>query len=245
MIVTATRWYALVAVVLLLAGCASSASPSRSPSPDPAANARYALDASKIGTTWTYTVSGSNGSHERKTLTLTAVSRQGNDVVLSIVRKLPGRADQTLRYVNHPDGSESIPWDTAFSAAGLTVTRKTGDIILPGADVLASEAVRTSKLTFTLSDGQHSEHVQYTAKTNGAGRQRVTVAAGTYTTQVVHVDITGATARERIEQSLTYYLAAGVGTVKLVGTVTETGAKAHGPVHSSEELQSMTSHQSG
>jgi hypothetical protein len=217
---------ALIALGGVAAGGCASVRPDTAPASlvssasTPAAD-RYTLASAAVGTSMRYDVSDGS-TQTTETLRVLAAHPADGGIQLSVEADVTGKTARTLVYRVHPDGSESIPWDTALAVPdGWTLKVVSGEITVPAPSVLAAGTSQTSRLTLAESNGHETQDVLLTATTRGVGTQRVTVPAGTFDAQVVVQRIVEAAGSKQVDVDVAYWLVAGLSTVKAVETVTD------------------------
>jgi hypothetical protein len=232
---------------LLLAGCSTASSGSAGSTNSPSSSAGSLTSATTsssgstsvvssksvpfpiaVGNTWTYkdTVQSiTSGTSVDKVAAVTPVAGGQQVVMDSTITAAGVTTHSTGYFVFHPDGSISYPF-SQFNSAGskAKVTLLSGDIIWPSATQLGSGQVshNTLKIGVTVAGLQQDLTAHITVK--GAGRQTITVPAGTYSATVVVMTESETIAGIALTSQVTTWLATGVGPVKTEVTLSEGGS---------------------
>jgi hypothetical protein len=239
---------------LALAACGGSHSPSASSTSKPASShsssspgSTTAVSANSVpfpvgvGDTWMYTTSDAAGTTGTVTNKMAAVSpvSGGEQVTMDSTSNILGTTtNNTAYYIFHSDGSISLPF-SQFNTGSTTSDVKliSGTLEWPSASALASGASSTSTLQIQFTVNGTSQNVTATITVKGAGSQSVTVPAGSYTATVVDMTMSETVENIPVSDTVTTWLAPGVGPVKSQVTLDENGTTT---VAGTQELTSFT-----
>jgi hypothetical protein len=127
-------------------------------------------------------------------------------------------------YVFHPDGSITLPF-SQFNTGSSTSTVKliSGTLEWPSASALASGQGSNSTLQIQFSTNGQTQNVTADITVKGAGTQSVTVPAGSYNATVVNMTMSETVEGHPVSDTVTTWLATGVGPVKSQVSVDEGG----------------------
>ena len=232
---------AIGVAALALAACGGSTSPSAaSSSSKPASSHSSSSPGSAaavssnsvpfpvgVGDTWTYSTSdaaGTTGTVVDKMAAVSPVSG-GEQVTMDGTNTILGTTTtNTAYYIFHSDGSITLPF-SQFNTGSTTSDVKllSGTLEWPSASALASGATSTSTLQIQFSVNGQSENVTATITVKGAGSQSVTVPAGSYTATVVDMTMSETVEGIPVSDTVTTWLAPGVGPVKSQVALDENG----------------------
>lgn len=246
---------AIGVAALALAACGGSHSPaatgsssnpasshsSSSPGSTTAVSANSVPFPVGVGDTWTYSTSdsaGTTGTAVEKMVAVSPVSG-GEQVTMSGTDDILGTTrTNTAYYIFHSNGSITLPF-SQFNTGSTTSDVKllSGTLEWPSASALASGATSTSTLQIQFSVNGQSENVTATIAVKGAGSQSVTVPAGSYTATVVDMTMSETVEGIPVSDTVTTWLAPGVGPVKSEVTIDENGASS---VAASQVLTAFT-----
>ena len=194
-----------------------------------------------VGDTWTYSTSdaaGSTGTVVKKMVAVSPVSG-GEQVTMDGTITTDGTTTtNTAYYIFHSDGSITLPF-SQFNTGSTTSDIKllSGTLEWPSASELASGASSTSTLQIQFSINGQSQDVTATITVKGAGSQSVTVPAGSYTATVVDMTMSETVEGIAVSDTVTTWLAPGVGPVKSEVALDENGTTT---VAGTQELTSFT-----
>jgi hypothetical protein len=126
--------------------------------------------------------------------------------------------------VFHSDGSITLPF-SQFNTGSSTSDLKllSGTLEWPSASAIASGATSNSTLQIQFSVNGQTENVTATIAVKGAGTQSVTVPAGSYNATVVNMTMSETVEGIPVSDTVTTWLAPGVGPVKSEVTLDENG----------------------
>jgi hypothetical protein len=240
--------------VLALAACGGSHSPAATGSSSPAGShgstspgSTTAVSSNSVpfpvgvGDTWTYSTSdaaGTTGTAVEKMVAVSPVSG-GEQVTMDGTNDILGTTTtNTAYYIFHSDGSITLPF-SQFNTGSSTSDVKllSGTLEWPSASALASGSTSTSTLQIQFSVNGQTENVTATIAVKGAGSQSVTVPAGSYTATVVDMTMSETVEGIPVSDTVTTWLAPGVGPVKSEVTVDENGTSS---VEGTQVLTSFT-----
>ncbi len=240
---------------LALAACGGSHSPSAASSSSKPASSHSssspgsttAVSANSVpfpvgvGDTWMYTTSDAAGTTGTVTNQMTAVSpvSGGEQVTMDSTNDILGATtNNTAYYIFHSDGSITLPF-SQFNTGSTTSDVKliSGTLEWPSASALASGATSTSTLQIQFTVNGTTENVTATITVKGAGSQSVTVPAGSYTATVVDMTMSETVEGIPVSDTVTTWLAPGVGPVKSEVALDENGTTT---VAGTQELTSFT-----
>jgi len=175
-----------------------------------------------VGSTWTYKTT--YGRAIDKMTAVTPVSG-GQQVTMTTSSTVLGSASKnTAYYVIHSDGSISLPFSQFNThASGTTVKLLSGSPFWPPAAELASGQPSHSTLKIEFSEGGVTKRVTAHLTVTGAGTQRVTVPAGTYSATVVNLAMSETIDGIAVGDTVRTWLAPGVGPVKSEVILDEAG----------------------
>jgi hypothetical protein len=232
---------AIGVAALALAACGGSTSPpaagssskpasshsSSSPSSAAAVSSNSVPFPVGVGDTWTYSTSdaaGSTGTVVDKMAAVSPVSG-GQQVTMDSTSTILGTTtNNTAYYIFHSDGSITLPFsqfNTGSSSGSLKLL--SGTLEWPSASALASGATSTSTLQIQFSVNGQTENVTANIAVKGAGSQSVTVPAGSYTATVVDMTMSETVEGIPVSDTVTTWLAPGVGPVKSEVALDENG----------------------
>jgi hypothetical protein len=180
-----------------------------------------------VGDTWTYSTSdsaGTTGTVVDKMAAVSAVSG-GQQVTMDSTNTILGSTtNNTAYYIFHSDGSITLPF-SQFNTGSTTSSVKllSGTLEWPSASALASGATSTSTLQIQFSANGQTENVTADITVKGAGTQSVTVPAGTYDATVVDMTMSETVEGIPVSDTVTTWLATGVGPVKSQVALDEDG----------------------
>jgi hypothetical protein len=180
-----------------------------------------------VGDTWTYSTSdaaGTTGTAVEKMAAVSPVSG-GEQVTMDSTSTILGTTtDNTAYYIFHSNGSITLPFsqfNTGSSSSDVKLL--SGTLNWPSASALASGATSTSTLQIQFSVNGTSANVTATIAVKGAGSQPVTVPAGSYTATVVDMTMSETVEGIPVSDTVTTWLAPGVGPVKSQVALDENG----------------------
>jgi hypothetical protein len=194
-----------------------------------------------MGDTWTYATSdaaGTTGTVVEKMAAVTPVSG-GQQVTMDGTTTILGTTTNTSAYyVFHSDGSITLPF-SQFNTGSSTSSVKllSGTLEWPSASALASGQSANSTLQIQFSANGQTENVTADITVKGAGTQSVTVPAGSYNATVVTMTMSESVASIPVSDTVTTWLAPGVGPVKSEVVVNENG---HSVTAGTQVLTSFT-----
>ncbi len=253
---------AIVAAGLALAACGGSggsnngsgpassggsgSKPANSHSSSPSGSATAAVANSVpfpvgVGDTWTYSTSdaaGTTGTVVDKMVAVSPVSG-GQQVTMNATNSILGTTtSNTAYYVFHSDGSITLPFSQFNSSSSTSdVKLLSGTLEWPSASALASGASSNSTLQIEFSANGQTQNVTADITVKGAGTQSVTVPAGSYNATVVDMTMSETVEGIQVSDTVTTWLAPGVGPVKSQVTLDEAG---HTSVAGTQVLTSFT-----
>jgi len=235
---------AVAAAALALAACGSSTSgsgsaaagssskPASSHTSSPAGSTSAASANSVpfpvgVGDTWTFSTSdaaGTTGTAVNKMVAVSPVSGGEQVTMDGTITTLGTTTTNTAYYIFHSDGSITLPF-SQFNTGSTTSDVKllSGTLEWPSASALASGATSTSTLQIQFSVNGQTQNVTATIAVKGAGTQSVTVPAGSYTATVVDMTMSETVEGIPVSDTVTTWLAPGVGPVKSEVTLDENG----------------------
>jgi hypothetical protein len=180
-----------------------------------------------VGDTWTFSTSdaaGTTGTSVNKMAAISPVSG-GEQVTMDGTITIDGSTTtNTAYYIFHTDGSITLPF-SQFNSGSTTSDLKllSGTLEWPSASALASGQTSTSTLQIQFSVNGQTENVTATIVVKGAGTQSVAVPAGSYTATVVDMTMSETVESIPVSETLTTWLAPGVGPVKSEVALDENG----------------------
>jgi hypothetical protein len=194
-----------------------------------------------VGDTWTYSTSDSAGTTGTAVEKMAAVSpvSGGEQVTMDGTDDILGTTTtNTAYYIFHSDGSITLPF-SQFNTGSTTSDVKllSGTLEWPSASALASGQTSTSTLQIQFSVNGQSEDATATITVKGAGTQSVTVPAGSYTATVVDMTMSETVEGIPVSDTVTTWLAPGVGPVKSEVMLNENGTST---VAATQVLTSFT-----
>lgn len=171
-----------------------------------------------VGDTWTYTSTDSVGTTSTVVNKMAAVSpvSGGQQVTMDGAITTEGTTTtNTGYYIFHSDGSITLPF-SQFSSSSSTSDVKllSGTLEWPSAAALASGQTSNSTLQIQFSVNGQSENVTAIIVVKGVGSQSVTVPAGSYNATVVDMTMSETVEGIPVSDTVTTWLAPGVGPVK-------------------------------
>jgi hypothetical protein len=230
-----------IAVSLVLAGCGGSGSTSAGSASHPASSSPASSSSASstsssnsvtsastvpfpvgVGDTWTYKTT--YGQTINKMTAVTPVSG-GQQVTMTTSSTVLGSTSQnTAYYVINSDGSITLPFSQfSTSSSGSSVKLISGSLFWPPAAELASGQASHDTLKIEFSEGGVTKRVTAYVTVKGEGTQSVTVPAGTYTATVVNMTMSETIDGITVGDTVTSWLAQGVGPVKSEVTINEAG----------------------
>ncbi|HXZ64396.1 MAG TPA: hypothetical protein VEH05_06655 [Streptosporangiaceae bacterium] len=235
---------AVAAAALALAACGGSSSgsgsaatgstskPASSHTSSPAGSTSAAAANSVpfpigVGDTWTYStsdVAGTTGTVVNKMVAVSPVAG-GQQVTMDSTNTILGTTTtNTAYYIFHSDGSITLPFSQFnTSSSSSDVKLLSGTLEWPSASALASGATSSSTIQIQFSTNGQTENVTADIAVKGVGTQSVTVPAGSYTATVVDMTMSETVEGIPVSDTVTTWLAPGVGPVKSEVTLDENG----------------------
>jgi hypothetical protein len=231
---------ALAAAGLVLSGCGSSGSnppaggtkPASAQSPGSggstsAASANSVPFPVGVGDSWTYSTSdaaGTTGTVVNKMTAVTPVSGGQQVTMADTITTSGSTTSNSAYYVFHSDGSITLPF-SQFNTGSSTSSVKllSGTLEWPSASALASGQSSNSTLQIQFSTNGQTENVTADITVKGAGTQSVTVPAGSYNATVVNMTMSETVEGIPVSDTVTTWLAPGVGPVKSQVVIDENG----------------------
>jgi hypothetical protein len=194
-----------------------------------------------VGNAWTYSTSDSAGQTGTVVDKIVAVSpvSGGQQVTMNATSTILGTTtSNTAYYVFHSDGSITLPF-SQFNTSSSTSDVKllSGTLEWPSASALASGATSNSTLQIEFSINGQTQDVTASIAVKGAGTQSVTVPAGSYTATVVDMTMSEPVEGIQVSDTVTTWLAPGVGPVKSQVALDEDG---HSTIAGTQLLTSFT-----
>jgi hypothetical protein len=180
-----------------------------------------------VGDTWVYATSDAAGTTGTVTDKMAAVSpvSGGQQVTMDGTTTILGTTtSNSAYYVFHSDGSITLPF-SQFNTGSSTSSVKliSGTLEWPSASALASGQSSNSTLQIQFSTNGQTQNVTADITVKGAGTQSVTVPAGSYNATVVNMTMSETVEGHQASDTVTTWLATGVGPVKSEVTVDESG----------------------
>jgi hypothetical protein len=232
---------AIGVAALALAACGGSHSPSAggsssqpaSPHSSSTPGSTTAVSANSVpfpvgvGDTWTFSTTdaaGTTGTVVNKMAAVTPTSG-GEQVTMDDTINTDGTTtNNSAYYVFHSDGSITLPF-SQFNTGSTTSDVKllSGTLQWPSASALASGQTSTSTLQIQFSVNGQTDNVTATITVKGAGTEAVTVPAGSYTATVVDMTMSETVEGIPVSDTVTTWLAPGVGPVKSQVALDENG----------------------
>lgn len=229
---------------LVLAGCGGSSGPSgslasngstsspASSSTKPAGSGSSATTSTTsadslpfpvgVGDTWTYKTTF--GQTVNKMTAVTPVSG-GQQVTMATTSTVDGTTSRnTGYYVVHSNGEISLPLSQFDTSSSTTVKLISGGVYWPPAAQLAAGDTSHSTIKIEFSQGGVSQKVDAHITVKGAGTQKVTVPAGSYSATVVNMTMAETIEGIAVSTQVRTWLASGVGPVKTEVTIDEGGS---------------------
>jgi hypothetical protein len=180
-----------------------------------------------VGDTWTFSTSGAagmTGTSVNKMVAVTPVSGGDQVTMDGTITTAGTTTTSTAYYIFHSDGSITLPF-SQFNTGSTTSDLKllSGTLEWPSASALASGQTSTSTLQIQFSVNGQTQNVTATIVVKGAGSQSVTVPAGSYNATVVDMTMSETFESIPVSETVTTWLAPGVGPVKSEVAVDENG----------------------
>jgi hypothetical protein len=180
-----------------------------------------------VGDTWTFSTSdaaGTTGTAVNKMVAVSPVSGGEQVTMDGTITAAGTTTTNTAYYIFHSDGSITLPF-SQFNTGSTTSDVKllSGTLEWPSASALASGATSTSTLQIQFSVNGTTEDVTATIAVKGAGSQSVTVPAGSYNATVVDMTMSETVEGIPVSDTVTTWLAPGVGPVKSEVALDENG----------------------
>jgi len=235
---------------LVLAGCGGSGSggkPAANSTSSSSGGSTSAVSSNSVpfpvgvGDTWTYSTSdaaGTTGTVVDKMVVVTPVSG-GQQVTMDGTSTILGTTtNNSAYYVFHSDGSITLPFsqfNTGSSASSVKLL--SGTLEWPSASALASGQSSNSTLQIQFSTNGQTENVTADITVKGAGTQSVAVPADSYNATVVNMTMSETVEGIPVSDTVTTWLAPGVGPVKSRVVIDENG---HSVTAGTQELTSFT-----
>jgi hypothetical protein len=233
---------ALAAAGLVLSGCGGSSGsnppaggtskPASAQSPGSggstsAASANSVPFPVGVGDSWTYSTSdaaGTTGTVVNKMTAVTPVSGGQQVTMADTITSAGSTTSNSAYYVFHSDGSITLPF-SQFNTGSSTSSVKllSGTLEWPSASALASGQSSNSTLQIQFSTNGQTENVTADITVKGAGMQSVTVPAGSYDATVVNMTMSETVEGIPVSDTVTTWLAPGVGPVKSQVVIDENG----------------------
>ncbi len=167
-----------------------------------------------VGDTWVYQekLTAIKGTVTNQVASVTP-GAGGERVIMKSRNDLSGipHTATSSTFIVHPDGSISVPLTQVGSTA---ITVKSGSIVWPGANQLASGQPYPSTLVVSINEGGHTLTEQAHIVVRGAGTQTVHVPAGMYQATVINETMTVKVMGFAVGMDIRTWLASGVGPVK-------------------------------
>jgi len=182
-----------------------------------------------VGDTWTYATTdaaGTTGTVVNKMAAVTPVSG-GQQVTMNGTSTILGTTtNNSAYYVFHSDGSITLPF-SQFNTGSSTSSVKllSGTLEWPSASALAAGQTSSSTLQIQFSSNGQTENVTADIAVKGVGSQSVTVPFGTYNATVVNMTMSETVEGIPVSDTVTTWLAPGVGPVKSQVVVDENGRR--------------------
>lgn len=180
-----------------------------------------------VGDTWMYSTSDAadtTGTVVDKMVAVTPVSG-GQQVTMDGTDTILGTStNSSAYYVFHSDGSITLPF-SQFNTSSSTSSVKliSGTLEWPSASALASGQSSSSTLQIQFSTNGQTENVTAAITVKGGGTQSVTVPAGSYNATVVDLTMSETVKGIPVSDTVTTWLAPGVGPVKSQVVIDENG----------------------
>jgi hypothetical protein len=250
---------AVAAVIgLVLAGCGGSGSTGSGSSPStqsgkPAAHSTSSGGSTSavssnslpfpvgVGDTWTYSttdVAGTTGTVVNKMVAVSPVSGGQQVTMDGTITNEGTTTNDSAYYIFHSDGSITLPF-SQFNTGSSTSTVKllSGTLSWPSASALAAGQASNSTLQIQFSVNGQTENVTADIAVKGAGTQSVTVPFGSYDATVVDMTMSETVEGIAVSDTVTTWLAPGVGPVKSQVVLNEGG---HSTTADTQVLTSFT-----
>ena len=194
-----------------------------------------------VGDTWTYSTTdsaGTTGTVVEKMTAVTPVSGGQQVTMTGTTTILGNTTNNSAYYVFHSDGSITLPF-SQFNTGSSTSSVKllSGTLEWPSASALASGQSSNSTLQIQFSTNGQTANVTADIAVKGAGTQAVTVPAGSYNATVVNMTMSETVEGIPVSDTVTTWLAPGVGPVKSRVVIDENG---HSVTAGTQELTSFT-----
>lgn len=193
-----------------------------------------------VGDTWTYAtsdVAGTTGTVVDKMVAVTPVSGGQQVTMDGTITNAGTSTSNTAYYIFHSDGSITLPFSQFNTgSSGSSVKLISGTLAWPSASGLAAGQGSTSTLQIQFTINGQSQNVTATITVKGAGTQSVTVPAGSYNATVVDMTMSETVESIPVSDTVTTWLAPGVGPVKSQVMLDDAG---HDTVAGTQELTSF------